>query len=105
MAEIIWDTDQLPQALGLGRFERRRKAELAEEIRNHYSRSLGTEEIAELQEIAVHVKLNRAVTAEEIANALGKDFIHCSRQINKLCDDGFLQQDLLGRCSIVIRNA
>ena len=105
MAEIIWDTDQLPQALGLGRFERRRKTELAEEIRNHYSRSLGTEEIAELQEIAVHVKLNRAVTAEEIANALGKDFIHCSRQINKLCDDGFLQQDLLGRCSIVIRNA
>ena len=105
IADIISDVTLLPEALGLGRFNRRRKAELAEEIEDRYRDAVSENEVRMLQELACHIKLNRGQNPEEIAGALGRDYMQTKRRISKLCSDGFVEQDLLMRCSIVVRNA
>ena len=105
VAEIISDVALLPEALGLGRFNRRRKAELSEEIADRYKDTLSENEVRMLQELATFIKLNRGLNPDEIAQALQADFMHTKKRISRLCSDGFVEQDLLLRCSIIVRNA
>lgn len=105
IAEIISDVTLLPEALGLGRFNRKRKAELADEIADRYKDALSVNEVDMLQQLATFIKLNRGHNPEEISEALGWDYMQTRRRISRLCSDGFVEQDLLLRCAIVVRNA
>ena len=103
VAEPIADVEALPDALGLGTFNRRRKAELEEEVRERYAKSMDPDTLEKLCRIAVCIKLNRGICAEEIAHQLNLDYVQTVTLVGTLETGGFIVTDLLQRCSILVR--
>ena len=104
VAEPIADVEALPDALGLGTYNRRRKAELEEEVRDRYSGSTDADTLEKLCRIAVCIKLNRGICVEEIAEQLGIDHVQTATLVGTLETGGFIVTDLLQRCMILVRN-
>ena len=104
VAEPISDLEALPEAIGLGTFNRRRKAELEEEVRDRFGRSTSPDTLDKLCAIAVCIKLNRGICIEEIAEKLGLDYPETITLAGTLETNGFIVTDLLQRCSVLVRN-
>lgn len=100
IAEPIFSMGTLQETLGLGRFSRTRKTELAEEVRRRFEGKASPELFRTLLETALHIKRNRGVTPEEIASALGIGYPEVLRSTGMLESEGIVETDLLQRCSI-----
>ena len=105
VAQPIADVEALPDALGLGTYNRRRKAELEEEVRDRYSGSTDADTLGKLCRIAVCIKLNRGICVEEISERLGLDYVETSTLVGTLETGGFIVTDLLQCCMILVRNS
>ena len=104
VAEPIADVEALPDALGLGTYNRRRKAELEEEVRDRFSGNTDADTLEKLCRIAVCIKLNRGICIEEIAEQLSLNHVETSSLVGTLESAGFIVTDLMQRCMILVRN-
>lgn len=104
VAEPIADVEALPDALGLGTYNRRRKAELEEEVRDRFSKSVAPDVLEKLCSIAVCIKLNRGICIEDIARQLSLDYVETMTLVGTLETEGFIVTDLMQRCMILVRN-
>ena len=104
VAEPIADVEALPDALGLGTYNRRRKAELEEEVRERFSGNTDADTLEKLCRIAVCIKLNRGICIEEIAEQLSLNYVETSTLVGTLETAGFIVTDLMQRCMILVRN-
>ena len=104
VAEPIADVEALPDALGLGTYNRRRKAELEEEVRDRFSGNTDADTLEKLCRIAVCIKLNRGICIEEIAEQLSLNYVETSTLVGTLESAGFIVTDLMQRCMILVRN-
>lgn len=105
VAEPIAELEVLPEALGLGVWNRRRKAELEEEVRQRFAGHTDPETLDKLCRIAVMIKLNRGICVEEIASQLGLGYPDTLTLVGTLETEGFIITDLLQRCSVLVRNS
>ena len=105
VAEPIADVEALPDALGLGTFNRRRKAELEEEVRDRFTGQIAAETLEKLCSIAVCIKLNRGICIEEIAEQLQLNYVEAMTLVGTLETNGFIVTDLMQRCMILVRNS
>ncbi len=104
VAEPIADVEALPDALGLGTFNRRRKAELEEEVRDRFSGQVAPDTLEKLCSLAVSIKLNRGICIEDLSARLGIPYLEATTLVGTLETEGFIITDLLQRCSVLIRN-
>ena len=94
MADIITTPEDLVDRLGLGTPLRRRKAGLAELLGRKY----GPE--SPLVQMGLLVKGRPGITLEEIARDRGWTWPEVTGRAATLEADGYLETDLLGRCTI-----
>lgn len=94
MADIVTDPEDLVERLGLGRSARRRKADLATLLARRYGPGSAQAELALL------VKSRPGITLEEIARETGRPWHEVMQRASELETDGFLETDLLQRCTI-----
>ena len=104
VAEPIADVEALPDALGLGTYNRRRKAELEEEVRDRFGGNTDKDTLEKLCKIAVCIKLNRGICIEEISEQLQLNYVETSTLVGTLETAGFIVTDLMQRCMILVRN-
>lgn len=100
IAEPIHSLGTLQETLGLGRFSRTRKADLAEEISRRLGGKLDEGQTRLLQDTALHIRANRGVTPDEICLALGISYQDAAFATGMLESEGIIVTDLLQRCSI-----
>lgn len=104
LADPIFSIEELPEALGLGVWNRKKNRGLEEEIRSRYSEVLSGEDTESLVSIALLVKGRRGITYDEICSETGLSWGEVTRLAGILDNDGFLNIDLLQRCSINAKN-
>lgn len=102
VAEAVSDPRLLPAALGLGHPDRRRRASLEEEVRNAYS-SIDPVKAGILAGVALLIKSQRGITIEELAVRSGFSYSETAGMVSLLESDGFVDTDLLQRCSIHVK--
>ena len=85
-------------------WNRRRKAELEEEVRQRFAPHTDPDTLDKLCRIAVQIKLNRGICVEELASQLDLDYPETLTLVGTLETEGFIVTDLLQRCSILVRN-
>ena len=94
MADIVTDTEDLVERLGLGRSARRRKADFEALLARRYGPG------SPQAELALLVKASPGITLEEIARESGRPWHEVMQRASELETDGFLETDLLQRCTI-----
>ena len=94
MADIVTDPEDLVERLGLGKTARRRKAGLEALLGRKY----GTD--SPLVRLGVFVKGHPGVSLEEIVRETGWTWPEVQERAAILETDGFLETDLLRRCTI-----
>ena len=99
MADIITDPEDLADRLGLGRPARRRKASLEALLTRRYGPG------SPLLRLALLVKSRPGISLEEIARETGWAYHEVMERAGRLETDGFLETDLLQRCTIPAKNA
>ena len=98
MADIITEPEDLVERLGLGRPARRRKAGLEALLGRKY----GPE--SPLVQLAMLVKGHPGISLEEAARTAGWTWPETMERASILEADGFLETDLLQRCTIPAKN-
>ena len=99
MADIITEPEDLVERLGLGRTLRRRKAGLEALLGRKYGAG------SPLVRMALLVRGRPGVTLAEIARETGWAWAEVLERAGILEADGFLETDLLQRCTIPAKNA
>lgn len=99
-AEPVTDLQCLCEAIGLGGYNRRRKADLAAETADFYRDSPDTEELVRL---AVAIKADRGIDTDTLCAETGIPFARAASLLSRLECDGFICRDLIGRCSVRAR--
>ena len=94
MADIITDPDDLVERLGLGKTVRRRKAGLEALLGRKYG--LGSP----LVQLALLVKSRPGISLEEVARETGWAWPEVQERAAILETDGYLETDILRRCTI-----
>ena len=94
MADIVTDPEDLVERLGLGKTARRRKAGLETLLGRKYG--VGSP----LIRLALTVKGHPGITLEEIVRETGWSWPEVQERAAILETDGFLETDLLRRCTI-----
>jgi len=96
-AECIFSVDSLADALGLGKWSRRKKAGLEEELRRRYA---GRDSLEAIVAVAIAIKKERGICPDEICDRLKLDYSEVLTIIGELESDGIIVTDLLRRCAI-----
>lgn len=104
LAEPIVSLDELPESLGLGKYNRRNSRSLEEEIAARYGRSLPEQDLAMITAICMAVKKNRGISIDELCAMLGCTYHETVRLTGLLETDRFIDIDLLQRCVINPKN-
>ena len=94
MADIITDPEDLVERLGLGKTARRRKAGLAALLGRKYGAD------SPLVRMALLVKGRPGISLEEIVRETGWSWPEVQERAAVLETDGFLETDILRRCTI-----
>jgi len=97
--------EALPVALGLGRRRRTRSADLADAVRERFSRALPAAEVERLVRIAVLIREQRGICLDELCREAALGYAETARTAGLLEEEGFIGIDLLQRCSIKVKNA
>ena len=105
IAEPLTDLAGFVSALGLGILSRRSKALLSEEINRLFAAQAGPEELARLLQVAALIKAKRGIEIEDIALLCKMEYKEALLYTGMLESEGIIYTDLLGRCSIVFKNA
>lgn len=100
IAESISNLATLPEALGLGRWHRRRTADLLEEVRERLGNRLSSSELDEVLRLAAAVRKTRGISLEELSEELGMSYPAVSVVAGLLESEGFITIDMLQRCAI-----
>jgi DNA processing protein len=99
MADIVTDPEDLVERLGLGKTARRRKAGLEALLTQKYGPG------SPLVRLGLLVRGRPGISLEEIARETGWDWPQLMERAGLLEADGFLETDLLQRCTIPAKNA
>ena len=94
MADIITDPEDLVERLGLGKSARRRKAGLETLLVRKYGTG------SPMVEMALRVRGHPGISLEEIVRETGWSWPEVQERAAILETDGFLETDLLRRCTI-----
>ena len=105
VAEPILSERLLGEALGLGRFSRRRKSDLHEEVRRLYSDRTDARGLSGILDIVEQVRSNRGIDIDELSRRVGMGFPDTAAIVGMLENDGIVCTDLLRRCSINLKFA
>ena len=100
IAEPVTSLQELAESLGLGRFNVRKKTDLAEAIESRYSGGAEAEMLTELKDIAGIIRGKRGISFEELCSEHGYTYPEVTRLAGILERDGFIEVDLLQRCAI-----
>ena len=99
VAEPLSSLPLLPEALGLGCYNRRRVADFEQEVNGRYG-NIFTDRREALVEIAHLIRKRRGMTADDICAATGRSYQEVSYLIGILESDAFIDVNLLGQCTI-----
>jgi DNA processing protein len=105
VAAPVTSPEVLPAALGLGRFVRRRTADLLAAVRERFRAALPPEEVERLAAVAALVRATRGICFDELCRASGLGYAEVARAAGLLEEEGFICIDLLQRCTINVKNA
>ena len=94
MADIVTDPEDLVERLGLGKTARRRKAGLETLLGRKYGAD------SPMIRLAIVVKGHPGITLEEIVRETGWSWSEVQERAAILETDGFLETDILRRCTI-----
>ena len=94
MADIVTDPEDLVERLGLGKTARRRKAGLEAILERKYGTG------SPLIQLALVVKGSPGITLEEVVRETGWTWPEVQERAAILETDGFLETDILRRCTI-----
>ena len=99
MADIVTDPEDLVERLGLGKTARRRKAGLETLLGRKYGAD------SPLIQLALVVKGRPGISLEEIVRETGWSWPEVQERAAILETDGFLETDILRRCTIPVKIA
>lgn len=88
------------EALGLGKYDIRKKDDIKSLVTKHYHDSLPDKDLGDIVLIALSVASCRGVTPDELCRKTGLPYEAVSYYVGILESDGFLTTDLLQRCSV-----
>lgn len=104
IAEPVGQLSELCDALGLGHWHRRRKADFLEEVGRFYDGKLSIREKEAVLGAAELIRKHRGVSVDELGVLMKTGFSEASAAAGMLESDGFISRDLLGRCAINVKN-
>ena len=97
--------EALPAALGLGQLRRSRSADLETAVRQRFRGAFGEDEVERLANVALLIRSRRGIQPEEICREAGLDSAEAVRATGLLEEEGFIETDLLQRCTIKVKIA
>ena len=103
IAEPIVSLAGLPEALGLGHWNRKRSPDLLEEVRGRFAGRLEDGAMQDMLRIADAVRRQRGISLDELCVSLGMDYAAVSALAGLLESEGFISTDLLQRCAIEVK--
>ncbi|MBP5626416.1 MAG: hypothetical protein J6W98_05800, partial [Bacteroidales bacterium] len=89
----------------LGQLRRTRTADLETAVRLRFGPAFPAEEVERLVQLARLVRAERGIGLDEICRTTGLDYADVARTAGLLEEEGFIEMDLLQRCSINIKIA
>ncbi|MCQ2183098.1 MAG: DNA-processing protein DprA [Bacteroidales bacterium] len=99
-AEIISSIESLPDQLGLGTYNLRRRTGIAEAIESRFGDRLPPEEKLRMASLANAVREARGICFDELCRKLGMEYSEVSRIAGLLENEGIICIDLMQRCTI-----
>lgn len=105
IAEPMVDPEAVVSMLGLTGISRRRKTGLERLVRDRYAGRMDGAGTDDLVALALKVKAQRGITVEELGRALGWEYQKTAILAGILENDGFIETDLLQRCTINFKKA
>ena len=106
IAEPIISLATLPQSLGLGRFSRRKAADLEEELSRRYGDARDVEAAPLLPGILKLVRIirkQRGIDLDDLCRQSGMGIAEVTEITGLLESDGIICTDILRRCSINLK--
>ncbi len=100
MAEPITSAEDLMSGLGLGRMKKSKTRSRKDILMETYGNMMGEEQIANMDEALGIIRQNRGITIDELSAAAGLPYHIISNITGILETDGFINIDLLQRCSV-----
>lgn len=104
IAAPVTDPQVLPAALGLGRLERRKAADLKTAVQERFRSALPPEEVERLSGLAELIRATRGICFDELCRTSGLSYAEVARSCGLLEEEGFISIDLLQRCTINVKN-
>lgn len=101
IAEPIFSLGALSESLGLGRYNRRRKADVEAEVRRIHAAHPQLELLVRLTNI---IRRNRGISMDELCRAAGLGYGETVALVGLLQAGGTVSTDLLQRCSINLQH-
>lgn len=99
IAEPIGDLSTLSERLGLGKPAKRKEADFLKAVSDKYEGEMDEAGLSLIKSIASLVKKRRGISMDEICQEKHLTFSTLSYYVNLLECDGFINVDLLQRCS------
>lgn len=100
VAEPVVSLATLPQQLGLGAYNLRRKEGLESAVRGRLDGELPPQEVDIAVRLALAVKRTRGICFDELSAGMELEYSEICRYASLLESEGFIGIDLLQRCSI-----
>lgn len=100
IAEPLTDLEELPELLGLGTYSRRKREDLATEIKERFAPVTGEKTASALAAAATAIKANRGISMDELCRVTGLSYSETVSMAGMLESEGFITVDLLQRCAI-----
>lgn len=100
IAVPIDSLESLPEILGLGQAGGIAPDNSAERVKEYYSRILDAEDSDAIAALFRTIGKNRGVCPDELCRMCGMDYGRVSRLTGLLENDGFIETDLMQRCTI-----
>ena len=97
--------EALPAALGLGQLRRTRTADLETAVRLRFGPAFPPADVDRLVQLALLVRAERGIGLDELCRATQLDYAEVARTAGLLEEEGFIEMDLLQRCSINVKIA
>lgn len=104
IAEPIDSLDGLCGSLGLTQYKPYRVRDLRTALADRLGSLVPTEEMDSLTAIAEAIRSRRGINLDELCAETDMDYSEVSRKAGLLENEGFIEIDLLQRCSITVKN-
>ena len=104
IAEPITSERELIKSLGLKAASNRKHETDKQIIEKTYAGNIPQDKISQMASILLLIKAHRGITIEEISEKSGLDYSRTAELARILEIDGFINIDLLKRCSINYKN-